>query len=908
LASKSFFRRLSFAAMIPFALLSVFYANSALGGDTETLLLFASPEGNDVWSGRLRRPNAQKTDGPLASMIGARDAVRGLRGKTGELKRPVRIEFANGVYRVAETVIFTPADSGTNAWPITYVAAPGATPNISGGRVITGWRRNPSGPGWMAKLPDADRGRWRFRQLFVNGVRYVRAREPDREDFWFRAASALLSEKSGALLEFGDLKRWRRGDEVEAVLLRVWDSSRLRVSSADWENQVLWFDAPEDSNPLKWWKNDRRWYLENSLSFLDSAGEWYLDTKRGIVYLVPLARHKIDRARIVAPAVERLIHFEGNAGSPLRHIRFRGLAFSHSALVLPEKGYVGHQADVIVGAAIEGDFVEFVSFEDCRFERLGRYAVWLRKGCGNNTITRCEFNDLGCGAVQIGESIRGRIQHKTTGNAVTHNSVHDCGRILESSVGIWVGAAAHTRIAHNHVYNLPYSGISVGWMRNKKRDSTHNNIIEFNHVHDVMQSMSDGGGIYMRESQPGTVIRNNIIHDCPSWQPNPYGNGIYLDSSSADMRIESNLVCRVGWIALTMGKPGRNTIRNNIFAFAGRHLIGGGTALDNVVERNILVTVNSVYDGLMPNSLKRCDGNIYFHPEGKPVSFAGGVTPAQWRAMNRDVHSIVADPGFTDLANGDFTFKSLDVVRKVGFKPFAIPRIGSPRFDYDAKVTAAMRRTGPGRMTQWPLPRIIPPCPSSRIVIDGRMAERAWNKIKSIPLCATKEGPPHDPPLHRAKVAFDGRNLYVIIVTDVPDMSRLHADGAKWDKHDWAVVSFQGVTESALSPIFSVHCFASGTAICHVDKNSPGPVPTPLKRGVRYAAKVRKKRWTAELKIPITAAGINIRKVKELRFNMSVRRSDAPNKKRKWGLWVNSGLQAWHLKDAGVLLIEKADK
>ena len=38
--------------------------------------LYVAPDGNDAWSGRLARPNAGRTDGPLASLQGARDAIR----------------------------------------------------------------------------------------------------------------------------------------------------------------------------------------------------------------------------------------------------------------------------------------------------------------------------------------------------------------------------------------------------------------------------------------------------------------------------------------------------------------------------------------------------------------------------------------------------------------------------------------------------------------------------------------------------------------------------------------------------------------------------------------------------------------------------------------------------------------
>ena len=43
--------------------------------------LYVAPEGNDAWSGRAPQANAAKTDGPLASAIGARNLIRRLRAQ-----------------------------------------------------------------------------------------------------------------------------------------------------------------------------------------------------------------------------------------------------------------------------------------------------------------------------------------------------------------------------------------------------------------------------------------------------------------------------------------------------------------------------------------------------------------------------------------------------------------------------------------------------------------------------------------------------------------------------------------------------------------------------------------------------------------------------------------------------------
>ena len=44
--------------------------------------LYVATDGKDAWSGRLATPNARQTDGPLATLARARDAVRAIREVT----------------------------------------------------------------------------------------------------------------------------------------------------------------------------------------------------------------------------------------------------------------------------------------------------------------------------------------------------------------------------------------------------------------------------------------------------------------------------------------------------------------------------------------------------------------------------------------------------------------------------------------------------------------------------------------------------------------------------------------------------------------------------------------------------------------------------------------------------------
>jgi hypothetical protein len=134
------------------------------------LMIYVSPDGKDTWSGGLAKPNAEGTDGPVATLERARDILRQKRSAAGE----ARVIVGDGPYPLTQPFTLNPGDSG-----VTYEAAPGAQPVFSGGRTIRGFEQAENGL-WRARVPEAASGQWRFEQLFVNGRRAVRARTPNK--------------------------------------------------------------------------------------------------------------------------------------------------------------------------------------------------------------------------------------------------------------------------------------------------------------------------------------------------------------------------------------------------------------------------------------------------------------------------------------------------------------------------------------------------------------------------------------------------------------------------------------------------------------------------------------------------------------------------------------------------------
>ena len=80
------------------------------------LVLHVSPNGNDAWTGRLREPNPGRTDGPLASLPGARECpiTHAAEPKASEVEAPMG--GAGGLERRLERAVRYAARVGKNKW------------------------------------------------------------------------------------------------------------------------------------------------------------------------------------------------------------------------------------------------------------------------------------------------------------------------------------------------------------------------------------------------------------------------------------------------------------------------------------------------------------------------------------------------------------------------------------------------------------------------------------------------------------------------------------------------------------------------------------------------------------------------------------------------------------------------
>ncbi len=650
--------------------------------------LYVSPEGNDRWSGQLSQPNSQRTDGPKASLTGARDAIRRLKSK-GPLTKPVEVIISAGTYTLNEPFVLTPADSGTKECPITYQAAQGSQPIFTGGRVIKGFKRGEKGI-WRTHIPQVAAGKWYFEQLFVNGKRAIRARTPNKFYHYMAATSEIpvegkqgqyrrtTSVRADALQPLRSLDN-RELRDVTLVAYHKWCITRRFISQIDTAANTI-ITVGEKLKGYSGWPKNTRFHLENFKAALDMRGEWFL-ARDGTLYYMPLVDEDMSKARVVAPVVEKLVVFDGKpeAKQFVEHIRLKGLLFHHNQSLLPRTGYYPYQAAFVTEAAIMADGARNILIEDCEVGHVATYGVWFRKGCRNCRLEHCYIHDLGAGGVRIGEGqIRPDEPSRTSHITADNNIIRSGGRIYTSAVGVWIGQSGDNNVTHNDIGDLFYTGISVGWRWGYRESLGKRNTIRFNNVHHIGWGvLSDMGGIYTLGPSQGTVISNNIFHDIYSYS---YGGwGLYTDEGSTGIVMENNLVynTKTGGFHQHYGKE--NVVRNNILAFSKLYQLQATRVeghLSFTFENNIVYYNSGVLLSGPWNRIKiKMDNNCYC-AVGSDVSFIGKSPPDWIKETGHDKNSIIVDSLFVDAEKFDFRLKPNSPALKIGFAPFDYSKAG----------------------------------------------------------------------------------------------------------------------------------------------------------------------------------------------------------------------------------------
>jgi len=662
--------------------LFIFAATSSViyccSGDLSNDTVFVSPSGNDANSGLTARQ-------PVATIANALEVVKS--------KGIKHLHLLEGVHRIEQPVVLTPAFSGLK------IEGPGT---ISGGKLITGWKPYKDGI-WQVEIPNAKNGAWSFRQIYVDGELRYRAKTPN-EGFYRVAGcpegtpSTVHYHTDCQTFEFkpGDIRPdWRNFNDVEVVVYYFWIDNYLPIESVDTEKNIVKFKYKGDMTFTDDFTDDgARYIVENVFEALDAPGEWYLDKPSGILYYIPKENEDMNKVEVIAPFATELLRIEGdpNNGQYVEAVSFYDISFQHCNFLFPPGHVNSPQGASDVSSAINMTGAKDCIFQKCTFSNLGTYSIDMKTGCSNNLISQCQLKHLSAGGIRIDGGAAGSSPFiHSKNNKILDNEIAYYGQNYRSGNGIIIKHSYGNTISRNHIHHGYQIGVSLGWNWGYRRSISRDNVVERNHIHHLGQGLlSDMGAVYTLGPSPGTVIRNNLIHDIDA---NRYGGwGIYNDEGSTGILVENNIVYNTKFAGYDMHYAKEITVRNNIFALGRLDQISrtrGENHPSVYFENNIVYwKEGKLFDGdwrdreykyyTNPSRPEGVDykrnfesnWNIFYNPNFKveEVLFYNHESFSDWQERGYDRNSVYTDPMFVDLANFDFRLKPESPAFKLGFE------------------------------------------------------------------------------------------------------------------------------------------------------------------------------------------------------------------------------------------------
>jgi len=481
---------------------------------------------------------------PFQTLARAQTAVQAINFfQSGDLT----VYLSGGLYRLTNAITFTEADSGQHGHRVIWQAMPGQTPAIDGGILVTNWKLADGSKNiWEASVPAGVT----FRQLYVNGIRGQMARTPD--DFGLVETTNGYWSSDSRLRAMADSTSMSTLEVV--VQPSAWGEDILPVADVAAAGTVT-IQNPAWSIYQSWtnWGHPSVLYLQSAYEFLANSGDWYLNPAGGTVYYLPRSGDNMTNAVVEAPVLEQLFVLAGTSNNPVGNMRFEGLTFQNTTwrLIGPGWGLLQGQANQpeftptnwTVKAALDASGALNVDVNQCTFMHLGGNGVNVLKGSENVVIDHCLFHDLAATAIQVDEGWAANDFGATSAQInedilVANNTIYDVGVDYPSACGIFLGYTRNCSVLHNQLFLLPYTGISIGWGWGVPVSYTSGNSIQGNCIHDYLQVLADGGGIYCLGMQQHATLADNYIFSANGG----WGGDLYLDQGSINWSVFNNVV------------------------------------------------------------------------------------------------------------------------------------------------------------------------------------------------------------------------------------------------------------------------------------------------------------------------------------------------------------------------------
>ena len=654
-------------------------------------IIFVSPLGNDKNPGTKEKP--------LASFRQAQV----LAGKIPS-DQTVEVIFANGIYYLPRTVVFTAAN---NRRSLTFRAEEEGKAILSGGSLLQlKWKPYQNGI-FVAEVS----GNPVIDQLYINGKRQRMARFPNAVtgksvfDTWDLSHQAKPDSANDPLTP-ERIARWKNpvGGYIHAMHSALWGDMHWIINGKNADGTLNYEGGWQNNRPSKMHPVYRM--VENIFEELDAPGEWFYNVKEQKLYFLPEAGTNLATAKVEIVRLRHLIEFSGTKENPVRSIHLEGFVFRHAARTFMDNKEPLLRSDWTVyrGGAVVFNGAEDCSISDCEFDQVGGNTIFVNNYNRRITIRGCYIHHSGANGIAfVGDPATVRSPMFQYGNQdfstidrtpgpKGDNYPEDClvedclitmtGRDEKQTAPVHISMSHKIRINHCSIYDVPRAGINI----NEGTFGGH--IIENCDIFNTVLETGDHGSFnsWGRDRYWTPDIRETVMEVAKDtglpfldmFEPNilrnsrwrcDHGWDIDLDDGSTNYQIYNNLLLNGG---LKMREGYHRTATNNVIINNGLHPHAWYSNSGDVFKNNIVFKAYqpAVMDRANPRDGKwgkELDYNFYASARGVMTKFS---------VNGCDQNSSNGDPLFIEPAGCDFRVLENSPALKTGFVNFPMDQFG----------------------------------------------------------------------------------------------------------------------------------------------------------------------------------------------------------------------------------------
>ncbi len=525
-----------------------------------------------------------------------------------------------------------------------------------------------------------------------------------------------------------DDRHWANPGEgwVIAFPRHNWWNRALPVTNA--VDGVLMLGIPHKEIPDRLFPWDR-WCIQGVAEELDAPGEWYLDRAAGKMHFITPDGSDPNTGTASVARHDPILRIEGCSNVDVIGLELTGGRSGVS---------VNHADDVrILGCSIhdigfhDGNAVWLmghrVRLADCDIFNIGGHGVFVQEfpterrvtdrmavAVENNYIHHCgRVNSHGIGIWLGGQGVK-----------ASHNLMHDLPRCAIFGYGRFC-EISYNRIRHVNVINDDTGAIyGSDWCTTGTK-------VCYNRISDSIGFQRGGTGeyafhrgacgIYPDEGCGALAVYGNLIERCHHAAMHLHNgrwitisNNVFVSNGSLPTDAQTRQLSLQTWDSRTNGyfvAHRREDIARKYHDLVDQDpawlqfpdlaqapdvsekaFLPDGTMMMGVQVKNNIFYYPDQGTGMAASArdvnpqANPFDGNVYWPGDGNVWRIQNrhvndGAWSA-WQALGQDVHSVIADPLFTDAANGDYRLKADSPAFTCGFRELPYSEMGLQRTEF----------------------------------------------------------------------------------------------------------------------------------------------------------------------------------------------------------------------------------